>query len=815
MLFDADSGLDSETLDIGDCKTCVWTPGVAGSMYISMMPLPANNRKWTFSCWIRRATLGVATSIFGAGATTANVLQGNIGFDTTNHLIFSTNTGYWSFITTRVFIDTSAWMYLQVNYDSAQAVAADRVKFYVNGVREFDFTTATYPTINRASTIGAVDKAHQIGFSGNTYIANVCFIDGESLDPSSFGAKSPEYNEWRALSQESTATLCSSYGTSSFFLTFATASTQTELGYDASTHNNDFVVANHVLTGRSPNWMAYGPAKPHLTFSTLGAGAAGLSNGNLTYTGASEASREVVLEVPFPYEIHSSYIHGVKYFNVYIEAYVVSNTGAYIGLESYNPRGYPGSSADSYGWNLQNGNIYKNGVAYQSLGYTAVAGDTIMFALVLQPDNASSTMHPEFYIGKNGSWRGGDEPGNSSGAISTYYMTCNHANLYFAVGSTSTAQLDFNFGQRPFSYALPDGCAGVPLSFTSYNAVPKLLPRIKNPSDHFDVLLGAGSEIKALADARYGGNCIEWIKSRSGTDNWQVMDTARGLTLSAPFTQNTVESGYATPPGTAVAYVFNTGTPATSNSVGTQTSVVSVNTEAGISAVTYSSVSGSSFTFGTGLVDEYCIRDKTIGLGRLRNFTSAVYNWVTGYGCYGDLLCYASTGLRELHPGTTEATSTPGVNSIKPVNADTVSLLSVSTSLSEVNYLNYPGVVHFFTMQTGFLTVVEYKGNGLADGPLVYLGFRPKMLLIRVGRGTVGSWYIVDSARSPYNTVDDNLQTNTSVAETASSSTVGFLVSFLSNGFKVQSSASTVNTNGAFYVVFAVADVASPYALAR
>ena len=798
MLFDTDHG-STEGVDLGDCKTSVWTPGVAASMYIPMWSNPSNNAKWTFSCWIRRATLGVATSLFGVGTTTNNVNTGNIGFNSSNQLIFSTSTGYWNLITKRVFVDTSAWAYLQVNFDSSQAVAADRVKMYVNGVRDPDFSTASFPSYLRASTINAVDQPHQIGFSGNTYIANVCFIDGESLDPTSFGSKNTFYNEWRANPQTDLAALCSSYGTTSFFLDFNSASTQSELGYDASSHNNDFTVANHVLTGRSPNWMPYGPARPHLTWSTSAPGAAGLSNGNLTYTGAAAANRQVMMSVPLPFD---SEITGNSSLDLalYIEAYVVANTGAYVGFTSFGPSGYPGSSSSSYGWNLQNGSIYKNGVVYLSLGYTAVAGDTIMIAYY----------NRTFWIGKNGSWRGGYIPGNSSGRISLSYLAYPPTDVFFTVGSTSTAQLDFNFGQRAFYYALPTGY-DVPLAFTSYIDVPLRLPRISNPSDHFDVITGTGAEIKSLADARYGDNCIQWIKSRAGTDEWQVMDSARGLTLSAPFTQGQAEKNYVAPASASVAYVFNTKNPAASNSDGTQTNIVSANTDAGISVATYQSVQGSS-SYGLGLLNAPRYSQFTLMLSRLRYYSSTNYNWVFGWsGAY----FYNDDCLTNLHPGTTEAASTLGGTGLSMTQGTERLLGTMTVSEGEAKYSTHYGVTHCFTVIRGFLIAKNYVGNGLADGPFVYLGFKPKMILVRVANGTVGAWAITDSVRNPYNTGEIYSRTNTSDAEATASASAGFLVSFLSNGFKINTSDSTVNGSGVSYACFAVADVAETYSLAR
>ena len=52
-------------------------------------------------------------------------------------------------VTTRKFRDTSAWYHIVVAVDTTQATASNRVKLYINGVQETDFTgTVTYPSQN-------------------------------------------------------------------------------------------------------------------------------------------------------------------------------------------------------------------------------------------------------------------------------------------------------------------------------------------------------------------------------------------------------------------------------------------------------------------------------------------------------------------------------------------------------------------------------------------------------------------------------------------------------------------------------------------
>ena len=99
----------------------------------------------------------------------------------------------------------------------------------------------------------------------------------------------------------------------------------------------------------------------------------------------------------------------------------------------------------------------------------------------------------------------------------------------------------------------------------------------------------------------------------------------------------------------------------------------------------------------------------------------------------------------------------------------------------------------------------SYTGNGNSDGPFVYLGFRPRLLVLKRTTSS-GYWNVFDSARSTSNPVNKYLSWNSTDAEAD-----GADVDFLSNGFKVRSTASGVNTNGTTYLYMAWADVPFKY----
>ena len=189
----------------------------ADSPYLNRTPSSASNRRtYTISAWIKPA-LEVATfSILGAGSSgSAYYIFGIEGDD----LYFEETSGGGFLRADRKLRDPSAWYHLVASVDSTQATASDRIKLYVNGVRETAFTSESYMSQNFQSAYINNTSVHYIGHSPaqgshylNGYIAEINFIDGQALDPTSFGA---DLNGvWIPQA------FAGSYGTNGFYLPF-------------------------------------------------------------------------------------------------------------------------------------------------------------------------------------------------------------------------------------------------------------------------------------------------------------------------------------------------------------------------------------------------------------------------------------------------------------------------------------------------------------------------------------------------------------------------------------------------------------------
>ena len=111
-------------------------------------------------------------------------------------------------------------------------------------------------------------------------------------------------------------------------------------------------------------------------------------------------------------------------------------------------------------------------------------------------------------------------------------------------------------------------------------------------------------------------------------------------------------------------------------------------------------------------------------------------------------------------------------------------------------------VCYAFAEKQGFSKFGSYTGNGNADGPFVYTGFKPAWIMQKNTQDST-NWNIHDNKRSTINTVDDILMANASDAEGAVS---GKSIDFLSNGFKLRGSDNETNDNGDVHIYMAFAE---------
>jgi hypothetical protein len=131
-------------------------------------------------------------------------------------------------------------------------------------------------------------------------------------------------------------------------------------------------------------------------------------------------------------------------------------------------------------------------------------------------------------------------------------------------------------------------------------------------------------------------------------------------------------------------------------------------------------------------------------------------------------------------------------------SAPTSSVINLGVSMSNSSQ---PIILYCWHSVDGFSKFGKYTGNGVADGPFVYTGFKPAWLLVKANNAA--NWYLCDAARSTMNPVTTFVHPDRSDADY---SNFGRGFDFLSNGFKVrQESGYGANYSGVvtFYMAFA------------
>ena len=222
----------------------------------------------------------------------------------------------------------------------------------------------------------------------------------------------------------------------------------------------------------------------------------------------------------------------------------------------------------------------------------------------------------------------------------------------------------------------------------------------------------------------------------------------------------------------------------------------SVNVNAGFSMVSYIGTgSAGSVPHALNAVPEFII---------VKNL-SATFNWGVGHASAG----WNTAALLDL-------TNTFGASVYFNSTNPTSSVFSVGAS-SNTNGNGNNMVAYCFAPIEGYSSFGSWNNNNSASGTFVYLGFRPRYILLK-NTDNVERWYIMDSARHAYNVPPADatkLTANTPDTEGVQLANTA-TIDFLSNGFKIR----TTNTAGGEisfgtrnYVYAAFAE--NPFSLAR
>jgi len=335
---------------------------------------------------------------------------------------------------------------------------------------------------------------------------------------------------------------------------------------------------------------------------------------------------------------------------------------------------------------------------------------------------------------------------------------------------------------------------------------------IDDPSAHFQTALWSGNA--GTQDITNDGNSdlkpdFTWTKPRGIAFGHKLMDSSRGIGASGKFlfsdgtnaesaiddymmTFNTDgfsvgagDAGFNASNDTYVTWQWKAGggTTATNND-GSIATTTQVNSDAGFSLVTWAGGGTGSLGHGLGVVPDMWI---------VKNRDYAV-SWAVGFS---DSSFLGGTS-NYLSLNTTGAIAT--YNNLwgsSPANSSTITMAGDrSVNISGNDYVAY-----FFKAKQGYSKFGKYVGNGSANGPFVYTGFKPAFLMIKRTDST-SNWQMKDSARNPSNLADKTLFANVTQSEYSTF----YFYDLLSNGFKVRGTDAELNDSGGSYIYMAFAE---------
>ena len=764
--------------------------------YLNKTPSGSGNQKtWTYSFWFKHGSRTAIFDLLLANASGDKFFEFSITNAQLLQVFYHNETMLVSDMQLR---DRSAWYHVVLRHDTTQASADNRLRIYVNGTEVTSWATngrANLPQdfdggVNEGSISHLIGRNHVGNNDFDGYLAEVNFIDGTSLAPSSFGETKDGI--W-IPKQYSTSD--GAYGTNGFYLPFDDSSA---IGDDESPNTNDWTAnsfSTYDVVKDSPtnNWCVVNP---------LQTSAAALAEGNLKVTTASGT-----------YGYHGTTFAIPASGKWYAEVLILTlnSTNATVGVspasEITETWFYNADGVTYYG---SNGYKYIAAQTASSYGASFGAGDLI--GIAVNVDDSEVT----FY--KNNS---------SQGAITSE----NAAGFFFDAGNDSTGAgvtVIWNFGQDSsfvgegtrqnnaddngvgdFYYSPPSGF----LALCSENLDT---PAIIDGSDNFNTVLytGTGSS-NSVTGVGFQPDWV-WGKRRDSTGNHWLNDAVRGATkglhsdsTSAEYTDATVMIAFNSDGFSVVSHAISNASSATyvawnwlastafsndasATSVGTIDSEGRVNTKAGTAIIKWTGT-GSNGTIAHGLdaAPQFIIAKNR----------SQADEWPV-------LETVVNGGTHYLRLNGTDASTTTSIiwNDTNP----TSSVFSVGT----YDYINGSGenyISYIFHSVEGYSKVGSYLGNGSADGPFIYTGFRPAWVLFR-GTSVASNWVIIDSTRSPFNLADEVLLPN------GTNSTITNMsdVDLVSNGIKIRDVVTNdTNVSGHTYVYLAFAESPFKFANAR
>ena len=385
-----------------------------------------SRQKFTYSFWIKRAAISHSFVVNNAGSTS------HIKFDSSHRLDFMDEDGNIRYVTNRLFRDVSAWYSIIIAVDTTQGTAGDRVKIYINGTQETSFSTSTAPdqnyncTFNTAVNFKYGSYDNDDDYNLDAYLAEVVFIDGSQLAPTSFG----EFDEDSPRIWKPKDVSGLTFGNNGHYLDFEDSS---NLGNDAN-GGTDWTEIGLAATDQSTDT----PTNNFATWNPLfrkGTTTPAFAEGNLKSTFDDGGANEFALTT-----------FGVSAGKWYAEVKWPSNTGTAATATGILDMAYTGTDDPN--------NAVTNAFGYFGSGTKNVSGtassygdsyaDNDIIGIAIDMDNN------KLYFSKNGTFQDSGDP--TSGSTGTGAISIVSGVTYGIFASDYNSQVaELNTGSPPFS----------------------------------------------------------------------------------------------------------------------------------------------------------------------------------------------------------------------------------------------------------------------------------------------------------------------------------------------------------------------------
>lgn len=385
-----------------------------------------NGKTWTYSCWFKRSNVGGLHALAGyylSGAQIEGIGFGLYGAGQNNdkfHIWSLQLSNVISLVTTRTFRDPNTWYHAVVVSDIPNPIPNERIRLYINGVRETKFDTETYPPTNGNWSYWNSYTAMYTNFVGcqnvgyshaDGYHAAHCLVDGVALGPESFGYFDAN-GKWTSKSKEEIVKVVNTGNATSYCLMFDNTTDTTTLGYDSSSKGNHFTLTALPHDSSVTETVTVdNPGNTYATFNPLfvqSTGGPTISKGGLKAVGVASYYRRATSTLP------------VMESGTYCEFYLESASSLQQGFGLISDDVWATDSnmlgALAKEWVVTNTASGASTATIKNNNVDSLTGQT---AIAAGGFGMLAYQNGKLWLGLNGTWYNGGNPATGTGALYT------------------------------------------------------------------------------------------------------------------------------------------------------------------------------------------------------------------------------------------------------------------------------------------------------------------------------------------------------------------------------------------------------------